>query len=68
MATRTIGSELERTRLRHREHRIELVLRALQDRALYRHDEAPGPLRNAIADFRAELHRVRGRLSELATA
>jgi hypothetical protein len=71
VGTRTIGSELEHTRLRHREQRIEQVLVALQDRALYRRDgdeEPPRPLRHAIAGFHAELRLVRDRLSELAAA
>jgi hypothetical protein len=70
MGTRTIGSELEHARLRHREQRIEQVLAALQDRALYRRDgnEPPRPLGHAIAGFRAELRLVRDRLSELAAA
>jgi hypothetical protein len=71
MKTDTIGAELERSRLRHREQRIQQVLNALHDRAVYRdmaEGGAPGPLRHAIADFAGELRQVRERLSELAPA
>jgi hypothetical protein len=71
MKTDTIGAQLERSRLRHREQRIQQVLDALQDRAVYRHETeggAPGPLRHAIADFAVELGEVRSRLAQIAPA
>jgi hypothetical protein len=61
-------SELERQRLEHREQRIERVLAALHDRAVYRgatSGEPPRPLRHAIADFARELQRTRHRLTDL---
>jgi hypothetical protein len=64
----TLASRLERDRLLHRAHRIERVLAALQDRAVYRHavvGTTPAPLQSAIADVRIELGRLRRRLSEL---
>jgi hypothetical protein len=69
MQTPTIGSDLERRRLEHREQRIERVLAALHDRAVYRgavSGEPPRPLRHAIADFATELRTIRDRLAELA--
>jgi hypothetical protein len=71
MKTDTIGAQLERSRLRHREQRIQQVLNALHDRAIYRDETeggAPGPLCHAIADFGVELRQVRSRLLELAPA
>jgi hypothetical protein len=68
MQSETITSRLERDRLEYRAHRIERVVSALEDRAIYRHATSgvtPGPLDRAIADFHTELARIRGRLSEL---
>ena len=64
----TIGSELERDRLAHRINRMELVLRALKDRATLRSEggDVPAPLREAIRDFSTELHALRGRFAEMA--
>jgi hypothetical protein len=67
-AHETIAAGLERDRLEHRARRIERVLTALEERAVYRHAVTgitPTPLEHAIADFRRELGRVRRRLSEL---
>jgi hypothetical protein len=71
MHPQTIGIELERQRLRHREQRMERVLSALHDRAVYRHavsGETPRPLRQAIAEFGRELNHVRRRLAEVSAA
>jgi hypothetical protein len=68
MHSDTNRSELERRRLQHREQRIERVLAALHDRAVYRSPasgEPPRPLRHAIADFARELQRTRHRLTDL---
>jgi hypothetical protein len=55
----------ERDRLLERTRRLEAVLSALQDRAVYRQAEGgttPAPMRRAIADFRVELRRLNRRL------
>ena len=64
----TIATHLERDRLAHRARRIELVLAALKERAVYRSGpggRTPAPLERAIADFGIELRRLRRRLAEL---
>jgi hypothetical protein len=66
----TIGSRLERDRLLDRAQRIQRVLAALEDRAVYRDavdGRVPAPLQAAIADFRIELRRLKQRLAELST-
>jgi hypothetical protein len=63
-----IATDLTRQRLEHRATRLEHVISALEDRAVYRQSTGavlPKPLRRAIADFRIELARVRHRLGEL---
>jgi hypothetical protein len=69
MQSETIAASLEEQRLHHRAHRIERVMLALEDRAIYRHavsGTTPPPLRRAIGDFRIELAAIRRRLAELA--
>jgi hypothetical protein len=64
----TIATHLERDRLAYRAHRMELVLAALRDRAVYRavaDGKPPAALERAIADFGLELHKLRCRLAEL---
>lgn len=66
--SKATARDLERTRLEHRAGRIERVISALEDRAVYRlavSGEAPAPLRRAIADFRIELGGIRRRLVDL---
>lgn len=68
MPTATLATDLERRRLAHRATRIERVIAALRQRALYRdaiEGRAPRPLRQALADFEAELGAIRRRLAEL---
>lgn len=67
----TIAQELEARRLAHRAARLERVIAALEDRRTFREatgDEAPAPLRAAIAGFRAELQEVQARRAELHAA
>ncbi len=62
----TIGAELERRRLAHRATRLMRVLEALRDRAVYRSSgdgQTPPPLRDAIADFTAQLNAIERRLA-----
>jgi hypothetical protein len=62
----TIARKLEQERLRHRAERIERVMSALRDRAVYGHDvtgTTPPALRRAISDFGVELESIRRRLS-----
>jgi hypothetical protein len=64
----TKGARLERERLQHRAQRVDRVIAALRDRAVYRHDATgatPAPLKAAMADFNHELTRVRRRLTQL---
>jgi hypothetical protein len=64
----SIADHLEADRLERRSRRLELVMLALEGRALHRHAVAgfvPRPLERAIADFRLELGAVRRRLDEL---
>jgi hypothetical protein len=68
MPTSTMGERLEYQRLAHRARRMQMVLAALEDRALHRHGGAhgtPPPLRHAIRDFRGELGAVRRQMAEL---
>ena len=62
----SLGADLERRRLQHRAERLRRAVAALDDRALLRRrygDEVPGPLREALAGFRAELDEVERRLA-----
>jgi hypothetical protein len=64
----TLGTLLERDRLLHRAQRIERVIAALRDRAVYRHEVTgvtPVPLHLAMADFHQELTVLRRRLAQL---
>lgn len=64
----TLAANLEADRLRHRAQRIEQVIAALNDRALYRNARSgatPPALDRAIADFGIELRDIRRRLAEL---
>ena len=63
------ASTIERDRLLDRARRIERVLEALRERALYRDTvdgRTPAPLTTVISDFGVELGRLRRRLSELS--
>ena len=58
----TLAHHLERDRLEPRARRLELVIAALEDRAVYRHATSgttPEPLTRAIVDSRSELTDVR---------
>jgi hypothetical protein len=60
-----IASELERRRLLHRETRLRLVVRTLEQRVADKRRRGhlvPLALRRSLDDFNAELERVRGRL------
>lgn len=66
----SIATHVERQRLEHRAGRLEHVISALEDRAVYRQASGtapPQPLRRAIADFRIELARVHRRLAEASS-
>ncbi len=66
-ATLTLRDTLLRSRLIHRQARLQLVLTALRDRVdeLDRHDaQVPEPLLAAITDFEAELAAVSEGLRE----
>lgn len=68
MPNATLADRLEYQRLEHRARRMQMVLSALEDRALHRHGDAhtaPPPLRHAIRDFRLELDSVRRRMADL---
>ncbi len=68
MPSTTIALDLERDRLQHRLERLEAVLAALRDRAVYRHavtGSTPLPLRQAIHGFELEIAGFRRRLDEL---
>ncbi len=69
MSTEPIAAQLEKNRLELRARRIELVIYALRDRAVYRHGTsgaAPAALQRAIADFGSQLGATRRRLAELS--
>ena len=57
----TLGQDLARHRLEHRQQRLEHVLRALHDR--YAFGARPAPLRQAITGFQDELRQVRAELA-----
>jgi hypothetical protein len=64
----TIAAWLELDRLEDRTRRLECVVSALEDRAMFRHavgGVVPTPLDCAIADFRGEIGRLQARLAEL---
>jgi len=63
------AAEFDRARLKRQARRMEQVISALKDRAIYRHAStgtAPAPLRQAIAAFELELSAIRRRLGELS--
>lgn len=63
----TLGARLERERLQVRAQRLDRVIVALRDRAVYRHDATgatPAPLKAAMADFDHERKRVRRQLAQ----
>ena len=65
MSEQMIVVQLERDRLEHRLRRIEMVTRALRERALHRDAElgtTPAPLREAIATFEIERDEIQRRL------
>jgi hypothetical protein len=69
--SQTLGALLERDRLLHRAQRIERVIAALRDRAVYRHEvtgTTPLPLHAAMADFHRELAVLKRRLAQLPNA
>jgi len=68
-STSTLGAELERDRLEHRVNRIAVAITVLRERA--REDRpklggAPVHIRQAIADFEAQLAAMNARLGDLA--
>lgn len=68
-STRTLGAELERDRLEHRVNRIAVAITVLRDRAREHRRElggAPVHIRQAIADFEAQLAALNARLLDLA--
>lgn len=63
-----LARALERQRLAHRQHRLQLVVRLLRERAELHtaaHGSAPKPLSDAIRGFAMEMADVRGRLRDL---
>jgi hypothetical protein len=65
MSEQTIALQLERDRLEHRLGRLEMVMSALRERAVYRHTvsgRTPAPLREAIAAFEIERDEIQRRL------
>jgi GAF domain-containing protein len=68
-STETLGAELERDRLERRIRRVAIALSALQGRASEHGRELGAPprhLRQAIADFEAQIQQMNARLRELA--
>jgi hypothetical protein len=68
---RTIAPQLERDRLEHRMRRIELVVAALGERAVFRRatmGTTPAPLRQGITSLELEIVAIRRRLDELGTS
>jgi len=63
----SIGRELERVRLEHRERRVGLAIAALRDLcdARAKNGAAPPALRQAIAGFSQELAQVRQRIDTI---
>jgi hypothetical protein len=63
----TLGAELERERLEHRVGRVTVAIAALRQRASERElAEPPTQIRQAIADFEAQLAAMYARLRDLA--
>jgi hypothetical protein len=63
--TRTLGAELERDRLEHRVRRLAVAIAVLRERAREHRRElggAPLHIRQAIADFEAQLADTNARL------
>lgn len=64
-----VAAEFDRDSLERRARRIELVTKALRDRAVFRHAVTlgtPTPLHQAIAAYELELDGIRRRLGELS--
>jgi hypothetical protein len=65
----SLGAELERDRLEHRVTRVTVVVAALRERSREHRRELGAPprhLRQAIADFEAQIESMNARLRELA--
>jgi len=68
-STHTLGAELERERLEHRVGRVTVAIAALRQRASEHQRELVEPpthIRQAIADFEAQLVAMYARLRDLA--
>jgi hypothetical protein len=68
-STHTLGTELERNRLEHRASRATVAIAALRRRASEHqreHGEPSTHIRQAIADFEAQLAAMNARLRDLA--
>jgi hypothetical protein len=68
-STHTLGAELERERLEHRVGRVTVAIAALCLRASEHQrelGEPPTHIRQAIADFEAQLAAMNARLRDLA--
>ncbi len=66
---KTLGAELERDRLERRVRRVTVAISALRERASEHRGEVGSPprhLRQAIADFEAQIEEMNARLRELA--
>jgi hypothetical protein len=66
---RTLGAELERDRLNRRVSRTTVAIAALRQHASEHRRELgalPRPLRQAIADFEAQIEAMNARLRDLA--
>lgn len=59
----SLGADLERRRLLHRERRLSRVVAALEERARRYEDGPPAGLRESLAGFRDELADVRDALA-----
>ncbi len=69
MSQDAVAAGVDRDGLERRARRIELVMLALRDRAVYRHavtGATPTPLHQAIAAFELELGGIRRRLGQLS--
>jgi len=68
--TRSLGADLECDRLERRVTRVTVAIAALRERASERRPELGAPprhLRQAIADFEAQIEAMNDRLRELAS-
>jgi hypothetical protein len=68
--TRSLGEDLELDRLERRVTRVTVVIAALRERASKRRPGLGAPprhLRQAIADFEAQIESMNARLRELAS-